>query len=61
MFESRESLKIQASARFVAEKRIRSTTRFYEAGRARIRDLLEAQEALLTAKNGQAAVGYRVA
>ncbi|MDP2645978.1 MAG: TolC family protein [Desulfobacterales bacterium] len=63
MAETRETLKIQARAVFVAEKRVKSTTLFFEAGRTKIRDLLEAQEALLTAKNRltSALVGYRVA
>ena len=63
MYESRESLKIQTKAVFVAEKRVKSTTLFYEAGRAQIRDVLEAQEALINTRNGltSAVVNYRVA
>jgi outer membrane protein TolC len=63
MHESRESLKIQARALFLAQKRVKSTNLFYEAGRAQIRDVLEAQEALISAKNGltSAAAAYRVA
>ena len=63
MYESRESLRIQARAVSVAEKRVKSTSLFFEAGRAQVRDLLEAQDALLSAKNGltAAAVDYRVA
>ena len=63
MYESRESLRIQARAVTLAEKRVKSTNLFFEAGRAKVRDLLEAQDALLSAKNGltAAAVDYRVA
>ena len=63
MSEAREGLRIQTMAVFVAEKRVKSTDLFFEAGRAQLRDLLEAQEALLNAKNGRTAamVDYRVA
>ena len=47
----------------VAEKRVRSVDLYIEAGRAEIRDLLEAQDALLSAQNSltAAVVDYRVA
>ena len=63
LLESRESLKIQAQSVVVAEKRVRSATLFLEAGRAQIRDLLEAQDDLLSAQNSltAAAVNYRTA
>jgi outer membrane protein TolC len=63
MHESRESLKIQARALLLAQKRVKSTSLFYDAGRTQIRDLLEAQEALISAKNGltSAAAAYRIA
>ena len=63
MLEARENLHIQAQAVFVAEKRVKSVNLFLEAGRAQIRDLLEAQDALLSAQNGltTAVVGYRIA
>jgi len=63
MLEARESLKIQAQSVIVAEKRVKSSQLFLEAGRAEIRDLLEAQDSLLAAQNGltSAAVSYRVA
>jgi len=63
LLESRESLKIQAQSVIVAEKRVRSTTFFLEAGRTEIRNLLEAQEALLSAQNSltTAVVDYRIA
>ncbi|MGB2862297.1 MAG: TolC family protein [Sedimentisphaerales bacterium] len=60
---SRESLKIQAQSVVVAEKRVRSNTIFLEAGRSEIRDLLESQDALLSAQNSltRAVVDYRIA
>lgn len=63
LLESRESLKIQAQSVVVAEKRVRSTTLFLEAGRAEIRDLLEAQDSLLEAQDSLTAaiVNYRMA
>jgi len=63
LLESRESLKIQAQSVVVAEKRVRSTQFFLEAGRTEIRNLLEAQDALLSAQNGltRAVVDYRIA
>ncbi|HLB75015.1 MAG TPA: TolC family protein [Sedimentisphaerales bacterium] len=62
LLESRESLKIQAQSVIVAEKRVRSTTFFLEAGRTEIRNLLEAQDALLSAQNllTRAVVDYRI-
>jgi outer membrane protein TolC len=63
LLESRESLKIQAQSVVVAEKRVNSAQLFLEAGRAQIRDLLEAQDALLSARNQltSAVVNYRIA
>jgi outer membrane protein TolC len=63
LLESRESLKIQAQSVVVAEKRVRSTTLFLEAGRAQIRDLLDAQDSRLSAQNSltAAVVNYRMA
>jgi outer membrane protein TolC len=63
LMQARESLYIQAKAVYVAEKRVRTTTLFLEAGRAQMRDLLEAQESLLSAQNSltAAVVNYRVA
>jgi len=47
----------------VAEKRQKSTKMFLDAGRAEIRDLLDAQDALLSAQNQLTAsiVSYRIA
>ena len=63
MSEARESLKIQKLAVSVAEKRVDSTGKFFEAGRSELRDVLEANESLLTAKNSftSAVIDYRVA
>lgn len=62
MVESRESLRIQAQAVALAERRVDSTGVLLELGRAEIRDVLEAQEALLSAQNAltSALVNYRV-
>ena len=63
MSEAREGLKIQNRAVSVAEKRVKSTALFFEAGRAQVRDVLEAQESLLNARNSltSAVIDYRVA
>lgn len=62
LLEARESTLIQAEAVKVAERRVASTGLFLEAGRAEIRDLLEAQDALVTAQNALTAalVSYRI-
>jgi len=62
LLEARETLQIQALAVVVAKRRVDSTTLFLEAGRAEIRDLLEAQEALVSAQNTLTAalISYRV-
>ena len=63
MLEARENMHTQAKAVYVAQKRVRSANMFLEAGRKEIRDLLEAQDALLSAQNGLTAsvVNYRIA
>jgi outer membrane protein TolC len=63
MLESRERLNVQSRSKLVAEKRVKSVSLFLEAGRAQIRDLTEAQEALFQAQNGMAAAvtDYRIA
>ncbi len=60
---SREAIRIQLGAVRIAERRVESTRLFLDAGRAQIRDVLEAQESLITAQNQLAAnlVSYRVA
>lgn len=62
MLESRESLRIQAQAVTLAERRVASTGLLLELGRAEIRDVLDAQESLLSAQNAltSALVNYRV-
>ncbi|MHC4333524.1 MAG: TolC family protein, partial [Planctomycetota bacterium] len=65
LLQSRESFKIQAKSVVLAEKRVKSTELFLQAGRGQIqmRDLLDAQDDLLSAQNRltSAAVSYRVA
>ncbi len=63
MLELRENLAIQSQSVFVAEKRVKSVTLFLEAGRAQMRDLLDAQDAKLAAQISltSAVVDYRVA
>lgn len=62
LLEARESVQIQAQAVTVARRRADSTNLFLEAGRAEIRDVLEAQEALVSAQNAVTAalVDYRI-
>ena len=54
---------IQSEALVVAQRRVRSTTLFQQAGRSSTRDLLEAEDALLSAHNSVvgAIVNYRMA
>ncbi|MBI1371599.1 MAG: TolC family protein [Phycisphaera sp.] len=65
LLRARESYRIQVVSVKVAEDRVKSTKMFLEAGRpdAQIRDVLEAEDALLNAQNALTAalVGYRVA
>ncbi len=63
LLEARENLYIQAKAVAIAQKRVKSVTLFLNAGRAAIRDLLEAQDALLASQNSltAAVVQYRIA
>jgi outer membrane protein TolC len=63
LLEFREGLMIQAKAVRVAQRRVESTDLFLRAGRAEVRDLLDAQEDLLAARNALTAaqVNYRVA
>ncbi|MFK7759477.1 MAG: TolC family protein [Phycisphaerales bacterium] len=62
LLEARESIKIQAEAVRVAQRRVDSTDLFLQAGRAEIRDLLEAQNALNAAQDAltNAVVNYRI-
>lgn len=63
LIQARESYSIQVEAVALAERRVASTQLFLEAGRAEIRDVLEAQEALVSAQDARTAalVDYRVA
>jgi len=63
LLTSREGLRIQAAAVTLAERRVESTRLFLETGRAQTRDLLEAQDDLLSAQNAltNALVNYRIA
>ena len=63
LLQAREATQIQFQAMKLAEKRVRSTELFVQAGRAEIRDLLDAQEDLLSAQDAltSAVVNYRVA
>ncbi len=62
LLEARESIRIQAEAVRVAQRRVDSTDLFLQAGRAEIRDLLEAQNALNAAQDAltNAVVNYRI-
>ncbi|MCX7592003.1 MAG: TolC family protein [Kiritimatiellae bacterium] len=62
LLENREAVVIQARAVEIARRRLDSTTMFFEAGRAAMRDLLEAEEALVSAQNALTAalVQYRI-
>jgi len=59
---SRESLQIQAGAVQVAQRRVSGAKMSLDAGRAQIRDMLEAQNALVSAQNDltAAVINYRV-
>jgi len=63
LLEFGESIRIQAKAVELARRRVESTELFLQAGRAQMRDLLEAQEDLITARNAHSAaqVAYLVA
>jgi outer membrane protein TolC len=58
---NRSSVIIQRQAVTLAERRVKSTDLLLKAGRAEIRDVLEAQNALLSAQNSlnSAIVSYR--
>ena len=63
LLSARESVLIQFKSVEVAEERVNSANMFLDYGRAQIRDLLEAQEAQLDAKNAFTAAikKYRIA
>ncbi len=61
LLESRESYIIQVQAAKLAQRRVDSTELFLQAGRAQIRDLLDAQDSLIAAKDAVTAalIDYR--
>lgn len=63
LLENRMTLQIQAQAVKLAERRVMSTELSLQAGRITMRDLLEAQQSLLTSKNSLTAarIRYRMA
>jgi hypothetical protein len=66
LFESRESLKIQAQSAVAAQKRVNSSNPrllLAGAGRTQKRDLLKAQELLVLVQNSltSAVISYRIA
>lgn len=63
LVQARETMAIQARSVELAQRRVDSTELFLQAGRAQIRDVLEAQDALISARNAltSAVVTYRVA
>ena len=63
LLQARESYRIQIEAAELADVRVESTALFLKAGRAQVRDVLEAQQALVDAQNALTAalVDYRVA
>ena len=63
LHQTREALQIQQQAAALAEQRVHSTDMFLQAGRAQIRDVLEAREARVNARNAlmSAAVNHRLA
>ncbi len=62
LLENRSRIVIQRQAVRLAERRVKSTDLLLQAGRAAIRDVLEAQNALLSAQNSliSAVVSYRI-
>ncbi len=63
LVEAKETVAIQAKAVKLAEKRVASTDMLLQAGRAAVRDVLEAEESLLSVQNAltTAIVNYRTA
>ena len=63
LLESRESVKINAQSVVIADNSVRNQDLSLQAGRVVIRDLLEAQDAFLSAQNGLTAaiIRYRTA
>lgn len=63
LLEARENVVIQTQAVRLAGERVESIDMFLQAGRAQIRDVLDAEESLLSARNAldSALVSYRIA
>ncbi len=63
LLQTREDLLIQVQAVALAERRVKSTELYIQAGRKEIRDLLEARESLLGAQNSltRSMIDYRLA
>jgi outer membrane protein TolC len=59
LLEAREAVLIQEQAVNLAQERVTSTNLVLEAGRGEVRDVLDAQEALVSARNA-AMIRYRV-
>ncbi|MBP7276289.1 MAG: TolC family protein [Kiritimatiellae bacterium] len=61
--DARDSFSIQSAALELAQRRVDHTRMLQEAGRAEMRDLLEAEEAQLNARNGliSSMINYRIA
>jgi outer membrane protein TolC len=61
--QARESTRIQAQGVVLATRRVKNTNLLLQAGRAKVRDVLFAQESLLSVQNGLTAAlrNYRVA
>ena len=61
--DARDSFAIQSAALELSQRRVDNTRMLQEAGRAQMRDLLEAEEARLNAQNGlvSAMISYRIA
>ena len=62
LLQNQETMAIQAQSVALARRRVDSTDLFLQAGRAQIRDVLEAEEALVSARNAltAAVVAFRV-
>jgi outer membrane protein TolC len=62
LLEARENYMIQTQGVNLARQRTKSTEQFLNAGRAQVRDILEAQQALVSAQNALTAalVSYRI-
>ncbi len=63
LMEAREQARIQVQSLALAERRVASMELFLQAGRAQIRDLLDAQESLVSSRNQRisAMIRYRSA